>query len=173
VWQDSLISITYDRASSTPTISHHKSVHDSKPTCLSYIDCMKTLCETGLDIVRERTGHIDPRRELARIKKHQEDLINMMEQALPHLKDATGCKSMRDQLEHWNLYLHRSYISSEQLARSLPAEYGEHRGRIPGPAERDPVCDSVLGCRTPGFELGVGAWYSETASGGFPCPDVA
>jgi len=37
----------------------------------------------------------------------------MMSQASHFLKDATACKTMKDQLEHWNLYLHRSYVISE------------------------------------------------------------
>ncbi|KIW74379.1 hypothetical protein Z517_12319 [Fonsecaea pedrosoi CBS 271.37] len=119
VWQDSLISITFDRASSTPTISHHKSVQPVDNTWLSYTDCMKILCETGLEIVRERSKHTDPRQELIRINRHQEDLSRMMDHALHHLKDATACQSMRDQLEHWNLYLHRSYILSELYRSAL------------------------------------------------------
>ncbi|OAP55454.1 hypothetical protein AYL99_10427 [Fonsecaea erecta] len=119
VWQDSLISITFDRASSTPTISHHKSVQSADHTWLSYTDCMKILCETGLEIVRERSKHSDPRYELTRIHRHQTELSKMMEHALQHLKDATACQSMRDQLEHWNLYLHRSYILSELYRSAL------------------------------------------------------
>ncbi|KIW93637.1 uncharacterized protein Z519_06242 [Cladophialophora bantiana CBS 173.52] len=119
VWQDSLISITFDRASSTPTISHHKSVQSAENTWLSYTDCMKILCETGLEIVRERSKHTDPRHELARINRHQEELAKMMKHSLQHLKDATACQSMRDQLEHWNLYLHRSYILSELYRSAL------------------------------------------------------
>ena len=80
---------------------------------------MKILCQTGLEIVRERGQYADPRHELARVKKHTEDLAKMMEQALQHLKDPTACQSMRDQLEHWNLYLHRSYILSELYRSAL------------------------------------------------------
>ncbi|OQV01636.1 Fungal specific transcription factor domain-containing protein isoform 2 [Cladophialophora immunda] len=119
VWQDSLISITFDRASATPTISHHKTIESAENVWLSYTDCMKILCETGLDIVRERSKHSDPRHELVRIKRHQDELARMMSHSLQHLKDATACQSMRDQLEHWNLYLHRSYIMCELYRSAL------------------------------------------------------
>lgn len=113
MWQDSLLSITYDRASSTPTISHHKSLKDLDTPRLSYIECMKILCTIGLEIVRERTHHMDFHVELARIQSHRDELSSMMDRAVLHLKDVTACRSNRDQLEFWNLYMHRSYILSE------------------------------------------------------------
>jgi hypothetical protein len=36
-----------------------------------------------------------------------------MVDAADYLKDSRRCRSMRDQLEHWALYLHISYITSE------------------------------------------------------------
>jgi len=80
---------------------------------------MKILCETGLEIVRERTAHTDGRHDVAWIQKHHEELTDMMEQSLQHLKDAKACQSMRDQLEHWNLYLHRSYILRDICIENL------------------------------------------------------
>lgn len=113
VWQDSLLSITYDRASSTPTISHHRSAKEWETTRLPYTECMKILCSTGLEIVRERTHHSDFRLEMARIDSHRKDIEEMMEHAVRHLRDATACTTIKDQLEHWNLYMHRSYILAE------------------------------------------------------------
>jgi hypothetical protein len=103
----------YDRASSTPTISHHKALRAMDAGRLSYIECMKILCTIGLEIVRERTHHTDFKAELARIHTHRDELERMMEYAVHHLRDSTACRSPRDQLEHWNLYMHRSYILSE------------------------------------------------------------
>lgn len=74
---------------------------------------MKILCSTGLEIVRERTHHSDFRLEMARIDSHRKDIDDMMEHAVRHLKDATACISIKNQLEYWNLYMHRSYVLSE------------------------------------------------------------
>lgn len=113
VWQDSLISITYDRASATPTISHHNSIQHSSSLRLSYADCMKNLCEFGLLIVQERTENPDLRNEMRRIKQHSDEIDVTMSRAYLYLQDPTACRSIRDQVEYWNLFMHRSYILSE------------------------------------------------------------
>ena len=80
---------------------------------------MKSLCDIGLDIVRERSEVQDYRRELLFILERRDELAGMMNQASHHLRDTTACKSMKDQLEHWNLYLHRSYVTSELYRPTL------------------------------------------------------
>lgn len=84
---------------------------------------MKILCTIGLEIVRERTHHTDFKVELARIQSHKDELERMMDRAVLHLRDASASRSTRDQLEHWNLYMHRSYILSE-LYRSTMRRKG-------------------------------------------------
>lgn len=85
---------------------------------------MKKLCKIGLDIIRDRAGPQDYEHELLVIIDRRDELAAMMRQALHHLRDATAGKSMKDQLEHWNLYLHRSYVTAElyrpTLKRSTP-----------------------------------------------------
>jgi hypothetical protein len=80
---------------------------------------MKKLCKIGLDIIRGRSGAQDYEHELLVIIDRRDELAAMMRQALHHLRDATACKSMKDQLEHWNLYLHRSYVTSELYRPTL------------------------------------------------------
>ena len=131
VWQDSLISITYDRASATPTISHHNTIHYNSSSRLSYVDCMKNLCEIGLLIVQERTENLDHRQELHRVRQHQDEIAMTMSRAYVYLQDANASRSIRDQVEHWNLYMHRSYILSELyrpgLRRRVSPEVSELR----------------------------------------------
>jgi len=74
---------------------------------------MKRLCQVGLDIVRERSDEQDQQRKLAHIARQRQELDNVMHTAADHLRDIQACKSMKDQLEHWNLLLHRSYVTSE------------------------------------------------------------
>jgi hypothetical protein len=80
---------------------------------------MKKLCKIGLDIIRDRSGSHDYEHELLVIIDRRDELAAMMRQALHHLRDATASKSMKDQLEHWNLYLHRSYVTSELYRPTL------------------------------------------------------
>ncbi|KAF2877862.1 hypothetical protein BDV95DRAFT_4903 [Massariosphaeria phaeospora] len=114
LWQDSLLSISYDRASSTTTIDHTvpRSPH-SAPGTRTYVESMYRLCKVGLDIVRERQRAQTSHDALIRITEHRNHLQEIMGDAADYLKDSRRCRSMRDQLEHWALYLHISYITSE------------------------------------------------------------
>jgi len=114
LWQDSLLSISYDRASSTTTIDHTVplSPHTS-PGTRTYVESMYRLCKVGLDIVRERQRPQTSHDALMRITEHRNELQEIMVDAADYLKDSRRCRSMRDQLEHWALYLHISYITSE------------------------------------------------------------
>ncbi|KAJ4346595.1 uncharacterized protein N0V89_010526 [Didymosphaeria variabile] len=111
---DSLLSISYDRASSTTTIDHTipLSPHTA-PGTRTYVESMYRLCKVGLDIVRERQRPQNSQESLMRITEHRQELQEIMVDAADYLKDSRRCRSMRDQLEHWALYLHISYITSE------------------------------------------------------------
>ncbi|KAF2457635.1 hypothetical protein BDY21DRAFT_344402 [Lineolata rhizophorae] len=116
LWQDSLLSITYDRASASAMTFEHPlpTFDETGPGYKPYRYCMYRLCKVGLDIVRERACY--PRNSsqaLERITEHRNELQNIMMEAADYLKDSRRCTTMRDQLEHWALYLHMSYIASE------------------------------------------------------------
>jgi hypothetical protein len=114
LWQDSLLSISYDRASSTTTIDHTVPLNQhTAPGTRTYVESMYRLCKVGLDIVRERQRPQNSHDALMRITEHRNELQEIMVDAADYLKDSRRCRSMRDQLEHWALYLHISYITSE------------------------------------------------------------
>jgi len=114
LWQDSLLSISYDRASSTTTIDHTVPLSQhTAPGTRTYVESMYRLCKVGLDIVRERQRPQNSHDALIRITEHRNELQEIMVDAADYLKDSRRCRSMRDQLEHWALYLHISYITSE------------------------------------------------------------
>ncbi|CAI6335238.1 unnamed protein product [Periconia digitata] len=114
LWQDSLLSISYDRASSTTTIDHTVPFNPTtSPGTRSYVESMYRLCKVGLDIVRERQRPQNSHDALIRITEHRNELQEIMVDAADYLKDSRRCRSMRDQLEHWALYLHISYVTSE------------------------------------------------------------
>ena len=56
---------------------------------------------------------------MARIECHRREIEDMMDHAVQHLKDASACMSIKDQLEYWNLYMHRSYILAELYRSAL------------------------------------------------------
>ncbi|KAF2134637.1 hypothetical protein P153DRAFT_362389 [Dothidotthia symphoricarpi CBS 119687] len=114
LWQDSLLSVSYDRASSTTTIDHTVPLSQhTAPGTRTYVESMYRLCKVGLDIVRERQRPQNSHDALIRITEHRQELQEIMVDAADYLKDSRRCRSMRDQLEHWALYLHISYITSE------------------------------------------------------------
>ncbi|ORY13235.1 hypothetical protein BCR34DRAFT_649291 [Clohesyomyces aquaticus] len=114
LWQDSLLSVSYDRASSTTTIDHTVPLSQhTTPGTRTYVESMYRLCKVGLDIVRERQRPQNSHDALMRITEHRNELQEIMLDAADYLKDSRRCRSMRDQLEHWALYLHISYITSE------------------------------------------------------------
>jgi len=117
LWQDSLLSITFDRAPSSfmfaSVQSQQRQASTTTPGGLSYVECMKTLCSTGLHIVQERSISFDLHWEPSNMLKVQEELIDIIRNAAPHLRDVTNCRSIRDQLEHWCFDLHVSFFTSE------------------------------------------------------------
>ncbi|OSS49196.1 hypothetical protein B5807_05629 [Epicoccum nigrum] len=114
LWQDSLLSVSYDRASSTTTIDHTVPLSNhTAPGTRTYVESMYRLCKVGLDIVRERQKPQTSQEALVRINEHRNELQEIMVDAADYLKDSRRCRSTRDQLEHWALYLHISYITSE------------------------------------------------------------
>ncbi|KAF2404068.1 hypothetical protein EJ06DRAFT_535462 [Trichodelitschia bisporula] len=127
LWQDSLLSITYDRASSSTVIDHHPAAPSEGK--MPYTDCMQSLCRIGLHIVRDRDRARTGGRELQRIVESHEKLQSIVDNAADHLRDVKACRSIKDQLEHWNLFLHRSYVTSELCRPSISAtstQTGQH-----------------------------------------------
>ena len=111
VWQDSLLSITFDRFSQASIAAHNRPLKSA--TELSYIDSMRRLCKIGLEIVQQRTISRPIREHLQRIVEYRDDIQQEEQHLVLHLTDIAKCRSMKEQLEFWNLYLHRSYILSE------------------------------------------------------------
>lgn len=114
IWQDSLLSITYDRnsaagaleGSTMPPPQHFGPVDP-------YHAAMYQVSRVGLEIVRDRARPLNTREQIARITEHREALANIMHDAAAYLRDSRQCTTSRETLEHWALYLHSSYHMSE------------------------------------------------------------
>jgi len=74
---------------------------------------MKSLCQVGLDLVRQRSDDETQHRRSAHTAQYQKALESITEAAADPLRNVQACKSITDQLEHWNFLLHRSYMTSE------------------------------------------------------------
>ena len=114
IWQDSLLSITYDRMSATGAldVSTMPPPNHFGPTN-AYHDVMYRVSHVGLDIVRDRSRPMNTRELIARIAEHRDELANIMRESAEYLRDSRKCKAARETLEHWGLYLHSSYHMSE------------------------------------------------------------
>lgn len=74
---------------------------------------MRRLCKIGLDIVQQRAISRSAQQQLLRIIEYRDHIQEDFERMEDHLKEVSKCRSMKENLEFWNLYLHRSYILSE------------------------------------------------------------
>lgn len=111
VWQDSLLSITYDRNASLDV--NTMAMPQNFGPVSSYHASMYRMCKVGLDIVRDRAKAASSRDAVARIHQHREEIASIMRDSAEHLRDSRQCTSSQETLEHWALYLHTSYAMSE------------------------------------------------------------
>lgn len=118
IWQDSLLSITYDRATSTTSITQWVTLRPSTADGFSYAECMLKLCVTALDIVSSRAAAMNTYREVMQIEERLQQILAIERQESAHLRNLADCASMTHHLEHWNWRMHRSYVLSE-LCRPL------------------------------------------------------
>ncbi|KAL1310931.1 hypothetical protein AAFC00_001155 [Neodothiora populina] len=114
VWQDSLLSITYDRAATTAYIDPATMPAPNEYTSIPpYHISMYKVCRVGLEIVRDRTKSMNSRELFARITSHRNEIDQTMRETADYLRDSRKCRTVVESLEHWALYLHTSYILSE------------------------------------------------------------
>ena len=86
---------------------------------------MRRLCTIGLDVVQQRAVSRPMQQRLRQIVEYRDQIQEDFEQAQDHLTDITKCRLMRDYLEFWNLFMHRSYILSELCRPTI----GKHHYR--------------------------------------------
>jgi len=125
IWQDSLLSISYDRATPILSITSRAELRVPGPDGLSYVECMLQLCAIALDVVNGRSLETRPKQEALRIEERWRGVSTIEEQACNHLRDSSACTSMKDHLEHWNWRMHRSYIITE-VCRPILSKHGRH-----------------------------------------------
>lgn len=129
IWQDSLLSISYDRVTPTGNLTGWDTAHPARPADgFSYADCMLQLCTIALDVVRRRAQPVSTQHELQSIEERRRELQTITEGAHIHLRDSSTCALMKDHLEHWNWRMHYSYVVSELCRPMLAKREQRHRG---------------------------------------------
>ncbi|KAK5138050.1 hypothetical protein LTR08_005848 [Meristemomyces frigidus] len=114
MWQDSLLSITYDRAGTTAGFDINTMPMPQHFALTGpYHSIMYRLSKVSLDIVRNRAMVMDSREHYDRIIEHRDAISAIMRESAEYLRDSRKCTSTRETLEHWGLYLHTSYALSE------------------------------------------------------------
>lgn len=112
--QDSLLSITYDRASFTALVDHSAMANPRNHIDITpFHSAMLRVCKVGLDVVRDRSKPMSSRDRFSRIAANYDEIQTVLREVADHLRDSRRCRSMRESVEHWALYLHVSYITSE------------------------------------------------------------
>ncbi len=90
-----------------------------------YVECMLRLCTIALDVVSTRTAPTGAHRELLRIEERWQGILAVEQLARAHLRELSACQSVKDNLEHWNWHMHRSYVVSE-LCRPMLTRHDRH-----------------------------------------------
>jgi hypothetical protein len=112
MWQDCLLSMTYDRAS---CIVEHKSDRTKPSEELSYGDAMFEMCSVGLELLKFRAPchTLKPDHHLRKLMHYQDRINQICERTVLYLRDNSKGVSMRQHLEYYNLLMHKSYFLSE------------------------------------------------------------
>ncbi|KAK3070114.1 hypothetical protein LTR53_011014 [Teratosphaeriaceae sp. CCFEE 6253] len=139
IWQDSLLSMTYDRASTAgaewkmPLPQHIAEVEPYHAT-------MYRLSKVSLDIVRDRAATMEPSEQYHRILQHRDEISDVMKESAEYLRDSRKCTSHEMFLEHWGLYLHASYALSELFRPAIsPSASGSELSEL-----RQPCIDNLI-----------------------------
>lgn len=117
IWQDSFLSITFDRASSTT--ADGPIFTESSPGQRSYVECMSRLCKAGLDVISERSQRRKLQDSLTQMAQLRQGIQDIILDGVDYLRDPSKARSRRERLEHASIYLHASYITSELCRPTL------------------------------------------------------
>ena len=122
LWQDGMISITYDRAGSVTSLDGATLLppdSDSGFGTWSYERCMYQLAAIALDTVRERQSQRDMHQTMLRMAKHETEITGIEAGARETIRDINACYEFTDRAQYWIFQLNKSYIISELCRPAL------------------------------------------------------
>ncbi|KAL4804043.1 hypothetical protein BDV18DRAFT_166241 [Aspergillus unguis] len=108
VWQDSLLSLCYDRPPIVSTRGWTPHVNP-EPSGFSYLMLMHSICWIALNIIQiQELPQPEPSPNLTLLA----ELDQTYSQAQPHLRQRESCKNLQENLEHLALRMHVSFCVS-------------------------------------------------------------
>lgn len=127
VWQDSLLSIIYDRASGVTVTRTTMPMPMHFGPVSAYHKAMYPLAKVGLEIVRDRgrVHEMSTKEIQAKITQHRDYISQIMRDSAEYLRDSRLCTSPQQTLEHWGLYLHTAYSLSELCRPAISPRYAD------------------------------------------------
>jgi hypothetical protein len=146
VWQDSLLSIIYDRSAEPTTATKNTMPMPMRYGPVSaYHAAMYPLVKIGLEIVRDR-GRADEMSSSEihdHIAQHRDAISSIMRESADYLRDSRKCTSPQETLEHWALYLHTSYSLSELSRAAISPRADAHLAQVYKPLCVDNLINTV------------------------------
>lgn len=127
VWQDSLLSLCYDRPPIVSNMRWTPEALSSPRLELSYVNLMHYFCWVGLEIMKmEETAEPQPNHNLTLLT----NLDSVFNRAQAHLFARENCINLQQHLEHLALRMHMSFIASALCRPAIK--------RSPGLLNEDP-----------------------------------
>ncbi|KAJ5810868.1 hypothetical protein N7447_010384 [Penicillium robsamsonii] len=109
VWQDSLLSMSYDRPPIVTVTGWSADPSTLQKDNLSYLQIMHSLCRLGIDIMRPESSGAS---EFDRAVKALHRLDTLYQGGKPHLQIRSNCTTLQEHLEHLALRMHSSFCVS-------------------------------------------------------------
>ncbi|KAJ5150511.1 uncharacterized protein N7500_010700 [Penicillium coprophilum] len=109
VWQDSLLSMSYDRPPIVTVTGWSVDPSTLQKDNLSYLQVMHSLCHLGIDIMRPESSSTN---EFDRGIEALQRLDTLYQGGQPHLQIRSNCTTLQEHLEHLALRMHSSFCVS-------------------------------------------------------------
>jgi hypothetical protein len=160
LWQDSLISIIYDRGGAVINVDSSTGIppeFDVEPGQWKFERCMYEVCRIGLEVVRERDVRLNFTERQVRMEEHERQILQLEKSASRVMRDLQYCQNPTDRQQNLIFAIHKSYLTSEILRNSLSptAPHTERCLRL-----RQTCIENLI--------LTVQAWSDLLRFGGFP-----
>lgn len=126
IWQDSLLSLRYDRVPLSRDDSSGPNQARALAQNLSYFDAMGEVCCVAIEMLQlPHSLRSDPEEIMRRVRT----LENIVPRGCEHLQDHSGSRTLQQRLEFYALRLHSSYLLAELCRPAFPCQETEHDQR--------------------------------------------
>jgi hypothetical protein len=113
LWQDSVLSLSYDRGSSAATADCPFPPTKDAVNGFTYHESMYRILKVGLDTIRNRVASQSIEARIDRCGGLRDEVQRAQDNSNEHLRDLSKCRSIMEQSEYWMLNLHASFMKSE------------------------------------------------------------